>query len=512
MFEDKKGRKSRKNLHPLNGDSSNAKSSKNHENILDEYEDYYSYLDDNPNNQYYETTSDDFKYDYPESNEKTDNDSTENITKNKEDDSDKNKNHIIPKKTLKNEEILRKNIVFTQDTVDNVISILEEEDKKTRSIDPNISNTTIYKQTPKKPSSNYLNNKTKDKDNSSKIDLIDFDFDKDSSQSNTTAGVIDLRIIVNNSKNAECLNKATENIQLNDYNIVVSAIIQTFDLETAKSTTDGADIIFIANEADKDGQLLYYQLYDHLKTEGNYIDFLQIPSAKTEKDLIKELNYNIRKLIVNIGLNSIFNCTDFNKLKGKIKKLEQAYVEFLNENATLDKDNSNLQKKINELNEDITNYQSEINDLKNANDDLKKDNDDLKNANNDLNEEFEEYKSTSSNIPNNGGIMTFPLKDLWYEIFDEEMKVDMIILATNQIKPKGIIVGQGLIGAKDLNHAVDWLKIVRTAIIYAEQTKNNSKNKNVHDKNDLDKYYSDKIASDNNESDKKDLDNIDTKK
>ena len=474
MFEDKKGRKSRKNLHPLNGDSSNAKSSKNHENILDEYEDYYSYLDDNPNNQYYETTSDDFKYDYPESNEKTDNDSTENITKNKEDDSDKNKNHIIPKKTLKNEEILRKNIVFTQDTVDNVISILEEEDKKTRSIDPNISNTTIYKQTPKKPSSNYLNNKTKDKDNSSKIDLIDFDFDKDSSQSNTTAGVIDLRIIVNNSKNAECLNKATENIQLNDYNIVVSAIIQTFDLETAKSTTDGADIIFIANEADKDGQLLYYQLYDHLKTEGNYIDFLQIPSAKTEKDLIKELNYNIRKLIVNIGLNSIFNFTDFNKLKGKIKKLEQAYVEFLNENATLDKDNSNLQKKINELNEDITNYQSEINDLKNANDDLK--------------------------------------KDLWYEIFDEEMKVDMIILATNQIKPKGIIVGQGLIGAKDLNHAVDWLKIVRTAIIYAEQTKNNSKNKNVHDKNDLDKYYSDKIASDNNESDKKDLDNIDTKK
>ena len=46
-----------------------------------------------------------------------------------------------------------------------------------------------------------------------------------------------------------------------------------------------------------------------------------------------------------------------------------------------------------------------------------------------------------------------------------------IIIATNQFKPDDIIIGQGLIGATDMDQAIDWLKVVRTALIFVENNK-----------------------------------------
>ena len=57
---------------------------------------------------------------------------------------------------------------------------------------------------------------------------------------------IDVRIIVGGLDIAQLVSKAVNNIQLeNDYNIVVSSIIPTLDLDIVKKVAKGADILLI---------------------------------------------------------------------------------------------------------------------------------------------------------------------------------------------------------------------------------------------------------------------------
>ena len=53
------------------------------------------------------------------------------------------------------------------------------------------------------------------------------------------------------------------------------------------------------------------------------------------------------------------------------------------------------------------------------------------------------------------------------ESFDEEK----IVIATNKFKPDNILVGQGFIAAQSRNQAVEWLKIIKTALIFVEDNK-----------------------------------------
>ena len=56
---------------------------------------------------------------------------------------------------------------------------------------------------------------------------------------------------------------------------------------------------------------------------------------------------------------------------------------------------------------------------------------------------------------------------MWQEAFREDLadaKKDTI--ATNKFKPENIIVGQGYIGAQSRQDAIDWLKIIKTALIF----------------------------------------------
>ena len=45
---------------------------------------------------------------------------------------------------------------------------------------------------------------------------------------------------------------------------------------------------------------------------------------------------------------------------------------------------------------------------------------------------------------------------------------ERIVIATNNFKPDNIIVGQGFIAAESMNKAIEWLNIVRTALIFVD--------------------------------------------
>ena len=79
----------------------------------------------------------------------------------------------------------------------------------------------------------------------------------------------------------------------------------------------------------------------------------------------------------------------------------------------------------------------------------------------------------------------------WGECFGEELTgEDKVILASENFRPENIIVGQGLIAAQSREDAIDWLKIIKTALIFLENNEEDLKE-------DIDLDYS----QDNNKND-----------
>ena len=57
--------------------------------------------------------------------------------------------------------------------------------------------------------------------------------------------------------------------------------------------------------------------------------------------------------------------------------------------------------------------------------------------------------------------------DIGYMFVDDER----IVIATNKFKPDNILVGQGFIAAQSRNQAIEWLKIIKTALIFVDDNK-----------------------------------------
>ena len=63
----------------------------------------------------------------------------------------------------------------------------------------------------------------------------------------------------------------------------------------------------------------------------------------------------------------------------------------------------------------------------------------------------------------------FNLEELWQETFRQELKDEKrIVIATDKFKPENIIVGQNYIAAENKSKAIEWLNIVRTALIFVD--------------------------------------------
>jgi predicted nuclease with TOPRIM domain len=263
-------------------------------------------------------------------------------------------------------------------------------------------------------------------------------------ENNNNVSKIDVRIIVSNLDIAGLVSKAVNSAQLErDYNIVVSSIIPTTDLELAKKVAEGADIILIGGYGQDDN---FNLLFNDLKTDFNHIGLFDYNNVLFESEELntelaqKEILNSIIKSTISYSLNLI----NIHTLENKLLKLTKNYNNLLDDYNKLIKENEVLANENKDLLEDIDNLKSD----------------------------FSNFKDRFEDIYNKDFLEIYNLNELWQEVFRQEFVDDeRIVIATNKFRPENILVGQGFIAAQSRNQAIEWLKIIKTALIFVDDNK-----------------------------------------
>ena len=253
---------------------------------------------------------------------------------------------------------------------------------------------------------------------------------------------IDVRIIVQGLDVAQLVSKAVNNIQLeNDYNIIVSSIIPTTELSIVKKVASGADILLIGGYGHDE---TYNILFNELKTDFNHIGLFDYNNIIIEDESIdfnlaeKEILNSIIKSTLSYSLNLI----NIHTLENKLMKVTHNYNNLLDDYNQLIKENEVLTQQNNELIEDIDEVKSE----------------------------FSAFKLRYEDIYSKDILEIFNLEELWQETFRQDLiDEDRIVIATNKFRPENIIVGQNYIAAESKSKAIEWLNIVRTALIFVDE-------------------------------------------
>ena len=277
-------------------------------------------------------------------------------------------------------------------------------------------------------------------------------------ENNSYSSKIDVRIIVSNLDIAGLVSKAVDNIQLErDYNIVVSSIIPTSDLEIAKKVAEGADIILIGGYGQDDN---FNLLFNDLKTDFNHIGLFDYNNVLFEsEDVNTELaQKEILNSIIKSTLSYSLNLINIHTLENKLLKVTHNYNSLLDDYNKLIKENEVLSMENNDLHSDIDNLKSD----------------------------FSNFKNRFEDIYSKDFLEIYRLDELWAETFNQDLTDEQkIVIATNKFRPDSIIVGQGYIAAQSRNHAVEWLKIIKTALIFVEDNEEELKKElssNRHEK------------------------------
>ncbi|MDI6645358.1 MAG: toprim domain-containing protein [Methanobacteriaceae archaeon] len=281
---------------------------------------------------------------------------------------------------------------------------------------------------------------------------------------------IDVRIIVEGASDVESVSKAMQNVALGaEYHITISSIIPTTSSDIAKRAVKGADLVLIATDVDGPGRELADKFQKLLIDEVGHVERMKFPFGHDveyiDPSLIRD---EIKNAIIRAGLTSITNISKMKKLEDNIIDLKEKLNNIYDENSVLQSENHELSvnsKEIQKLNEELT---EEL-------DILREKSDNIEQKYNKLNDEIEKIRTKPL-------FELFNLVDLWDETFGSELKdEDQIYYATNQFRPDKIIVGQGHIGAVSKEKAIEWLKIVRTALIFYDAKEDNSENDSTHD-------------------------------
>ncbi|WP_295612439.1 hypothetical protein [uncultured Methanobrevibacter sp.] len=263
-------------------------------------------------------------------------------------------------------------------------------------------------------------------------------------ENNNNVSKIDVRIIVSNLDIAGLVSKAVNSAQLErDYNIIVSSIIPTTDLELAKKVAEGADIILIGGYGQDDN---FNLLFNDLKTDFNHIGLFDYNNVLFESEELntelaqKEILNSIIKSTISYSLNLI----NIHTLENKLLKLTKNYNNLLDDYNKLIKENEVLANENKDLIDDIDNLKSD----------------------------FSNFKARFEDIYNKDFLEIYRLDELWQEVFRQDFVDDeRIVIATNKFKPDNILVGQGFIAAQSRNQAIEWLKIIKTALIFVDDNK-----------------------------------------
>ncbi|WP_407374092.1 hypothetical protein [Methanobrevibacter sp.] len=259
---------------------------------------------------------------------------------------------------------------------------------------------------------------------------------------------IDVRIIVQGLDIAQLVSKAVNNIQLErDYNIIVSSIIPTTELSIVKKVAGGADILLIGGYGHDE---TYNILFNELKTDFNHVGLFDYNNIIVEDESIdfnlaeKEILNSIIRSTLSYSLNLI----NIHTLENKLMKVTHNYNNLLDDYNKLIKENEVLTRENKDLIEDM--------------DELKSD--------------FSSFKLRYEDIYSKEILEIFNLEELWQELFRQDLvDSERIVIATNKFRPENIIVGQNYIAAESKSKAIEWLNIVRTALIFVDDNSDDLK-------------------------------------
>ena len=259
---------------------------------------------------------------------------------------------------------------------------------------------------------------------------------------------IDVRIIVQDLNVAQLVSKAVNNIQLErDYNIIVSSIIPTTELNIVKKVASGADILLIGGYGHDE---TYNILFNELKTDFNHIGLFDYNNIIVEDESIdfKLAEKEILNSIIKSTLSYSLNLINIHTLENKLMKVTHNYNSLLDDYNQLIKESEVLSQQNKELMEDIEEVKAD----------------------------FSAFKLRYEDIYSKDILETFNLEELWQETFRQDLvDEDRIVIATNKFRPENIIVGQNYIAAQSKVKAIEWLNIVRTALIFVDDNSNELK-------------------------------------
>jgi len=266
---------------------------------------------------------------------------------------------------------------------------------------------------------------------------------------------IDVRIIVEGASDVENVSRALQNIALGaEYHITISSIIPTTNTEIAKKAVSGADIVLIATDVDAPGRELAEKFQKVLKKEVGHIERMKLPFGHDVEYIDPALiRREIKNAIIRSGLLSIANLGRFREIKNRLKESED---------------------KIKELKAEIKDLSSQRDELALENQELVDAQERLKLKQDNLQEEFKVTKQRYADVKNQYGMLInknlyerFPIHELWKETFNETLdEEEHITFITSEFKPENIVLGQGFIAAPSKKDAVDWLKVIRTVLIF----------------------------------------------
>lgn len=266
---------------------------------------------------------------------------------------------------------------------------------------------------------------------------------------------IDVRIIVEGASDVENVSRAMQNIALGaEYHITISSIIPTTNPEIAKKAVKGADILLIATDVDASGRELAEKFRKFLEDEVGHIERMKLPYDHDVEYIDPSIiRSEIKNAIIRSGLISIANIREFKELETKLWQSHEKMEILTEELENISTENQNLNSQNQEL---LQEKERNVEKLQNLEEDLTN-----------VKQRYVDIKNKYRIMGNKNLFERFSLDELWKELFNEELnEEEQVYFITSEFKPENIIIGQGYLAAPSRTEAEEWLKIIRTVLIF----------------------------------------------
>ncbi|ASI98733.1 toprim domain-containing protein [Thermococcus celer] len=253
--------------------------------------------------------------------------------------------------------------------------------------------------------------------------------------------IVDVRILVEGASDVEVVSKALQGLALgSEYNVTISSIIPTTNIEIAKSAAAGADLLIIATDADRVGRDLAERLFSELGEMVGHVERMKLPLGHDLEHVDVELvRKELKNALIRAGLKSLQILPEYMALRNQLLDLKGRYDGLVEEYKKL---------------------RGEYDALLRAHEELKEENEKLK-------EENEGLKALLENSKN-----VYTIEEAWKSLFPAEPVPDegYIGRAVERLGLAGkVIVGQGYIFAEDKALVDELLKTVYLSRVIKEE-------------------------------------------